>query len=129
MPSSSEPDDLEEAREVIANFLSKQEFPKVTVDRKHLEEILAHGLRERPTSYQKNVRAIVGTIGIEPLLPEQEDRVILELHIDPKQVQPRFTGPKRTFKGIVHIATAHVPPEKIRVIDPKKSKDADSVAA
>jgi hypothetical protein len=109
---------IEDAREAIEEFLANQEYPKVTVARKYLKQILEKGLRPHPTAYQKNVRAIVGTLGVDPLLPKDEDRVILELRVDPKFIDPRFTGPNKTFQGVVGISMPAVPPEMINVIDP-----------
>lgn len=112
--------EIAEARQIIEELLAAEDLPKVTVDRKHLATILSEGLKERPTAYQKEVSAIVGTLGREPLLPEGEDRVILELALTPEELGPRFTGPARVFEGIVAVRGNQVPPDKIRVIDPKK---------
>lgn len=116
------PQEIAEVKEAVAELLSLGIYPKVTVDRAHLNEILQEGLRERETSYQKGVNLIVGTLGTEPFLPEGQDRVVLELHVDPKKVTPRFTGPSKRFDGVVAIDMRSVPPEMIEVIDTLQNK-------
>lgn len=110
--------EIDEAVEIIEDLLAAQDLPKVTVAREHLKTILAEGLKERPTAYQKGVAAIIGTVGREPLLPDGEDRVILELALKPGEIVPRFTGPAKVFEGVIGVRGTKVSPEKIRVIDP-----------
>lgn len=120
------PEEISEAKAIVADYLSAGEYPKITVDRKHLEEILENGLKARPTAYQKNVKLIVGTLGRDAFLPEEQDRVILEIHTDPKRVTPRFTGEARAFEGIVVFELDEIPPKDLRVIDPKAGDDGKS---
>lgn len=120
-PTSEE---IKEVKEAVADLIKLGVYPKVTVDRDHLEAILKDGLRERETAYQKGVKLIVGTLGTEPFLPEGQDRVILELHVSPDDVTPRFTGPANRFDGIVAIGKEVVPPDQITVIEEKNEKKA-----
>jgi len=113
------PDEIKEAKAIIADYLAAGEFPKITVAREHLEDILEKGLKARPTAYQKDVKLIVGTLGREAFLPEDQDRVILEIHTDPKRVTPRFTGEAKAFEGVVAFELDEIPPDDLRVIDPK----------
>jgi hypothetical protein len=56
-------------------------------------------------------------------LPEDQDRVIIEVRPEPGEIEPRFTGPANAFDGIVVIRGDIIPPEKIvRVIDPKREE-------
>lgn len=111
-----DPLDKEEAYEIIEVFMQNGIFPSVTVPEEHLSAILKDGLRERATSYQPQVSAIVGTLGIQPFLPEKKKRAVLELRVPVEKVQPRFTGSERIFQGVVHINMRHVSPEQIRVV-------------
>ncbi len=120
--------EIEDAKEIIEDLLAAHDLPKVTLPREYLRKVLAEGLKERETSYQKGVMAIVGTIGREPLLPEKEDRVILELELKPDELTPRFTGPDKIFEGIVAVRGTAVSPDKIRVIDPKAAPPPKSEA-
>ena len=116
--------DVEEARERIQELVESGAYPHVTVLREHLTDILTHGLRPRGSAYQKGVHALIGTLGITPFLPKDEDRVILELAIDdPKKISPRLTGPDRSFNGVVEIRSDCVLPEYIRVIDPLQEEE------
>lgn len=123
------PEEIKEAKAIIADYLAAGEYPKITVARRHLEEILEKGLKARPTAYQKDVKLIVGTLGREAFLPHEQDRVILEVHTDPKRVVPRFTGESKAFEGVVAIQAEEIPPENLRVIDPKEPGEGREKAA
>ncbi len=114
--------EIEDAKEIIEDLLAAHDLPKVTLPREYLKTVLSEGLKERETSYQRGVMAIVGTVGREPLLPDKEDRVVLELDLKPDEITPRFTGPEKIFEGVVAVRGTAVPPDKIRVIDPKAAR-------
>lgn len=123
------PEEIKEAKQIIADYLAAGEYPKITVAREHLEEILDKGLKARPSAYQKDVKLIIGTLGREAFLPEDQDRVILEVHADPGRIKPRFTGEAKAFEGVVGFDIDVIPPDELRVIDPKTDDGAQEKSA
>jgi hypothetical protein len=121
-----DPDEIREAREIIAEFITAGEIPKVSVPRQYLDSILREGLRARPTAYQKGVSLTAGTIGLPPYLPADEDRVVLEVNLPPTKIEPRFTGRGHAFQGVVVVRDGFVPPEYLRVLDATKLKEAQA---
>ncbi len=115
-----DPGEIAAAKRCVENLMRSGEYPKVTVNRKKLQEILKHGIIEKPTRYQPSLKLIVGTIGREPLLHPDEDRVVLEIRADANDVEPRFSGEANTFDGVVRIKGPVIPPEKLRVVESER---------
>ena len=105
--------DIDEAREYVEDLLEQGIKPIVTVKKKWLDA-LSNGL-EKHTSWIPGFDEVVGTLGIDPYIPNGEDRVFVEVDIDSSdQIQPRFTGPDSSFHGVV-VLSGPIPPERIRV--------------
>ncbi len=126
--ASVDADEIAEAKDILAELIEAAQPPQVTVERKHLESILKNGLEARETEYQKGVKLIVGTIGREPLLPEGQDRVILRLELGADEIEPRFTGENKLFEGVFAVKGGRVPPEKIKIIDPRDEENLSRAA-
>jgi len=105
---------LDSAHERIRELYSQGVRPIVTVPREYAH-VLAYGLKEHST-WIPGLDAIVGTIGRDPYLPSGSDRVIVE--VDPEtadRIKPRFTGPRRSFDGVV-VLEGPIPPERLRIV-------------
>jgi len=109
--------DPEEAREFIYKMFEKGERPCVSVKEKRLDE-LSKGLPPH-SSWIPGFEAVVGTFGVEPYLPSIEfgdkRKVVRVNGIDPKNVQPRFTGQDKAFHGIV-VLNGPIGPNSIEVL-------------
>lgn len=107
--------DPEEAREFVHTLIEKGEVPCVSVPEKYLAA-LQRGLMAY-SSWIPGMNAIVGTLGRKPYLPNREEdrRVLVRVKkIDPKNIQPRFTGADKAFHGVV-VLDGPIPPEDLEV--------------
>ncbi|PIP73413.1 MAG: hypothetical protein COW88_02230 [Candidatus Lloydbacteria bacterium CG22_combo_CG10-13_8_21_14_all_47_15] len=106
------PEDIDEAREYILARYEKGERPVVTVKKRYLS-VLSRGLAPHATWVPEAGDMLVGTFGREALLPEGEERVAVHvLDIDPRHIEPRFTGPDNAFHGVVALS-GPIPPERL----------------
>jgi len=106
---------IADAEEQIAEMLENGILPVVTVKQKWIET-LKKGL-EKHSSWIPGFDEIVGTIGIDPYIPEGEERVVVRVNVDsPERVHPRYTGPDKSFHGVV-VLDGPIPPENIEIID------------
>jgi len=103
--------DPEEAREIITELLEKGFRPVVTVPKKYADS-LQHGLSAHAT-WIPNFNVIAGTLGREAY--QAEGRIVVEINqIAHTAIHPRFTGPNKTFQGVV-IIDGPISPEQITV--------------
>ncbi len=108
--------DPEEAREFVYTLIEQGEVPCVSVPEKYLAA-LQKGLMAY-SSWIPGMNAIVGTLGRKPYLPNSEEgkRVLVRIKkIDPHNIQPRFTGPDKSFHGVV-LLDGPIPPEDLEVV-------------
>ncbi len=91
-------EDFEEAREIIADAIKRGELPIVSVPEEYKE--VAH-IGIEPNTTWVGEKIIAGTILRPPYVPKGESRSFFKIHVPPKQVEPRFTGPDGHFHGVV----------------------------
>lgn len=92
-------DEIECARDQVRLWLEQGIMPVITVPRQYVPA-LKNGIRESSSWIGGNI--IAGTIGRDPYMPSGEDRVMLRVSINaPEQLEPRMTGPDRSFHGVV----------------------------
>ncbi len=105
---TSNPD---EARDIIAEMLEKGFKPIVTIPKEYADS-LRHGLKAH-TTWIPNFNVIAGTLGREPY--QAQDRIVVQIdQIPHTSVHPRFTGPDKTFQGVV-IIDGPISPEQITI--------------
>lgn len=107
--------DPEDAREFISKMIERGESPCVSVPEEYLPAI-KKGLVAY-SSWIPDMNAIVGTLGRKPYLPNEKEqkRVLVYIkRVDIKNVQPRFTGPDKSFHGVV-IIHGPIPPQDLEV--------------
>lgn len=103
--------DPEEAREIILEMLEKGYKPVVTVPKEYADS-LQHGLKAHAT-WIPNFNVIAGTLGRDAY--QAEDRIVVQIdQIPHTAVHPRFTGPNKTFQGVV-IIDGPISPEQISI--------------
>jgi len=106
---------IADAEEQIGEMFEKGIRPVVTVKATRIEQ-LKNGLPKH-ASWIPGFDEIVGTMGIEPYVPEGDERVVVQINIDsPDQIRPRYTGPDHGFHGVV-VLNGPIPPENIEIID------------
>ena len=91
-------EDLEEARSFIREKIENGEDPVVTVPVRYAEDA-RKGIRPHTTWIFDGI--IAGTLGREPYSFGNEERITFRVRLPPEQVEPRFTGPKKHFHGVV----------------------------
>ena len=101
-----------DAREIIHEMYERGERPIVSVPEQYAEA-LRRGLQPHST-WIPGFSAIVGTFGREPYLPETDSskRILVKIELDENQIEPRFTGPGKSYQGIV-VLRGPIPTEKI----------------
>lgn len=111
-PFEFEPtNDPEEAREIIAEMLEKGFRPVVTVPKEYADS-LQNGLKAHAT-WIPNFNVIAGTLGRDAY--QADDRIVVQIdQIPHTAVHPRFTGPNKTFQGVV-IIDGPILPEQISI--------------
>lgn len=104
--------DPEDAREQIHEMFEKGERPVVSVPEEYAEA-LSKGLVAHST-WIPGFSAIVGTFGRPPYVPNTDSgkRVLVKVELEEDQIEPRFTGPKNAYQGIV-VLKGPIPPERI----------------
>jgi hypothetical protein len=120
-------EDIDEAREFIAECLKNNINPIITIPEEFADEVMKYGIHFIPKQDVKTGRKfsfIAGTIGIGPYLPEGQSRYIME--IDPKniQIEPRITGKQKRFYGVVGFVGG-VPAESFKPLGKFSQKEWD----
>ena len=100
------------AQEYIYELWKRGERPVVTVPVAYVGT-LKKGLRAH-TTWIPNFKVIAGTMGRDPYLPPTDKRVIVTVDVPPEQIKPRFTGPDKSFHGVV-ILEGPIDPERITI--------------
>lgn len=103
--------DIEGARGRIHELCEKGERPVVSVPEQYADA-LSRGLTAHAT-WIPDFEAIAGTLGREPYLPRNEKRVLVEVDVPEAQIVPRFTGPKKSFEGVV-VLRGPIPPDHLK---------------
>lgn len=93
--------DPEDARALIHEQFARGERPVISVPEEYAP-FLTRGLAPRAT-WIPGFEAIVGTFGRAPYVPPGEKRVLVKVELDENQIIPRFTGPSKSYQGIVVI--------------------------
>lgn len=106
--------DIEEAREFIMDKIRQGEKPIVTVPERYGKQLIS-GLKAH-TTWIPELSLIAGTLGRKPYLPEGDDRIIVRVNVDASKIQPRFTGPKNAFQGVI-ILNGPIVPENIELLE------------
>jgi hypothetical protein len=104
--------DPKEARDSIRECIERGEFPILTVPKQYAD-VIKTGLVAHATWIGEPLLA--GTLIRKPYLPEGEERVVLRIKIDPKRIQPRFTGPDKHYHGVV-VFNGPIKPEEIEIL-------------
>ena len=103
--------DPDEAQEIIDLLLEQGFKPTVTVPKDYTES-LKEGLRAH-TTWIPNFNVIAGTLGRDAY--QATERVVVEINtINRKAIHPRFTGPEKTFQGVV-IIDGPISPDQITI--------------
>ncbi len=111
-------EEIRTAEKIKNELMANDIMPVVTVLKEHAEEVKKEGLTARPTAASGRL-LIAATLGREPFRIEDKDRVAFRVKIDdPDKVATRWTGPTRTFEGIVGLNEYSIPPEQLEEIDP-----------
>ncbi len=118
-------EDIDEAREFIAECLKNNINPIITIPEEFAEEVMKYGIHFVPKQDLKTGRKfsfIAGTIGIGPYLPEGQSRYVMQ--VDPKnvQIEPRITGKQKRFYGVVGFVGG-VPAESFKPLGKFSQKD------
>jgi len=104
--------DIRKAREYVRETIENGNFPVMTIPKQYAAEI-RKGLVPHATWI--GMPLLAGTLMREPYLPDGEERVIVRIKVDPKRVEPRFTGPDKHYHGIV-VFKGPISPEEIEEI-------------
>lgn len=96
--------DINDAREYVAELLVQGERPIITIPKEYISDIEKYGITSVPKHdllTGKKFSFVAGVIGLDPYLPENEERHVYE--VDPGQVriEPRLTGSDTSFHGVV----------------------------
>jgi hypothetical protein len=98
-----------EAKAFIENLYAQGDRPIVTVPKQYIDS-LKQGLR--PYATWIGLPLIAATFGREPYVPNGEERVLVQVEIPVDKIKPRFTGPNKTFSGVV-VLEPPIPPDAI----------------
>jgi len=104
--------DLDEASEFITDLWERGERPTVSVPKQYAE-CLKEGLKPHST-WIPGAEVIAATFGRSPYLPNDEERIIVNVNIPPNRIKPRLTGPDKSFHGVV-ILEGPISPEEITI--------------
>lgn len=110
-------DDIDEAREYVAELIGQGVRPLITVPLEYAETVRQYGMTPVPKQDLRTGRKFsvtAGTFNREPLLPEDEERAVFEIDTSQIRVEPRFTG-KSAFHGVV-VFPDGVPPGALRLL-------------
>lgn len=107
--------DKEEAEEWIEILLNHGIQPILTCPREYWEEIKKGPGISAKESWIPGFKNIAGTLGIQPY-HQEKDRITLKIKARPDELEPRITGKKPTFYGIVGFKKGFIPLENIEVI-------------
>ncbi len=110
-PRYEKASNIDDAKQIVHELCERGERPVVSVPIEY-ENAIAKGLSPKST-WIPGFDAIVGTLGRDPYLPGNQKRVLVEIDIDEANIIPRFTGPGKSFDGVV-VLRGPIPPEKIR---------------
>ncbi len=96
--------DVLDAREHVEELIATGVRPVITIPKEFAEDVIEYGITSVPKHdlrTGKKFSFVAGVIGIDPYLPESEERLVFE--IDPSQVriEPRLTGSDTAFHGVV----------------------------
>lgn len=91
--------EVEEARDKIRQLLEAGELPYISVPEKYVEIVKKEGIHMSPS--WTGHRLIVGTIGRQPYKLDDPDRRYFEVLALAEDLEPRFTGEDKTFRGVV----------------------------
>lgn len=97
-------EDVDDAREYIAELVSTGTLPLVTVPEEFVEKVLQEGISILPKEDKltgKKFSFVAGTIGVPPLAPSLETRYVLAVDASVVKIEPRMTGEDRAFHGVV----------------------------
>jgi len=115
---------MNEAIYCLEEIIQEGIHPVFTVPREYIDTTLKQGLIPRPSSHDKKIKALVGTIGRAPYQGDQNTtgRYIAILKNPQKfkdfNIKPRFTGPKNLFRGII-ATTNKIHINELIIIDSK----------
>lgn len=110
--------DPEQAQKFIDELIDKGERPYVSIPKQYISSVLEEGLKPHAT-WVPGFRKIVGTLGREPFEPDfpKEERVVVRIkEIDKDKIHPRFTGPDKSFHGVV-IFDGPIDPNSVELLD------------
>lgn len=96
--------DIEDAREHVEDLLSQGFRPLITIPEEFVDDVLAYGVTVVPKQdllSGKKFSFIAGTIGLDPYLPESEQRRVFEIDPSSVRIEPRMTGADSGFHGVV----------------------------
>ena len=94
--------DLEEAKEIVAELLARGERPTITIPAEYMAYVKKHGIPElaKRDKFGRGYSVIAGRLGADPYFPKQEQRYLA--YVDPSvEVLPRFTGKDHVFAGTI----------------------------
>jgi hypothetical protein len=97
-------DNIDDARECVAELLAQGICPIITVPEEYAEELLTNGVFFLPKEdllSGKRFSFVAGTIGLEPYLPEGKERLVLEVNPEGVRIEPRLTGKDKHLHGVV----------------------------
>lgn len=124
-------EDAEEAVEFINGCLERGMWPVLTMPVEFYEKNIRDGIpsiQKYDYKTQKGYSVIAATIGREPFLPPDEQRVICK--IDPRnlKITPRMTGKDAKFHGVVAIHGS-IPKENIITVGVSGGEETATLAA
>jgi hypothetical protein len=97
-------EDRDDAREFIDECIKNDIKPIVTIPVEFADDVLKYGVHFVPKQDVKTGKKfsfIAGTIGIDPYLPEEQERLVLEIDEKAVSIEPRITGKEKRFYGVV----------------------------
>lgn len=114
-----DPDLYSRSRQLFSLFVDDGVSPVFSIPRQYIDSVLQDGLVPHETDI-KGLRLLAGTFAIPPYSREDEPRYLAVLK-NPQDatalnLQLRFTGPDKTWKGVV-ATRSNIPLEKLIIID------------
>lgn len=103
-PSFDEIEDVDDAREYVQELISAGRRPIITIPEEYIENVLSYGITSVPKHdlmSGKKFSFVAGTIGLDPYLPEAEERRVFEINPDMVRIEPRITGSDKKFHGVI----------------------------
>ena len=109
--------DIDEAEELIMEMYNTFKCrPVISVDKKYEKGIDEKGIERQMGKPEGLGGMMVGTFGIEPYLGNDNERVLYQINVNEKRINPRFTGKDGAFHGVVYISGNRIMPESLKKI-------------